>query len=200
MLEDLPPVSSGYIRLVLFPDSDTRDLLHADVLKWCDTDLDLLGHIQIRRRKVYIDVHHTISHELRERLNFRGRCTVAENSLHDMEWHFVRLGVGRNHGLNLGLLKKLIKKYEAGPIGKISINNSYTLIGIREDKIKSLLENLKTHRINGYASQARLANEREIGKKEAKFVPNKPADDERRDDRRDNYRDDKRDSNRPPRD
>ena len=170
-MDDLPPVTSGYIRLVWFPDQDTREMLHADVLRLCDENLDNLGHIQIRRRKIYIDVMHTVSHDVRERLNEYGRCTVAENSLHQLRWVFIRLGVGRNHGLNLGYLKKLMKRLDAGPLGKISINNTYTLLGLREDKIESVVNQLKNKRINGYASQARLAEQREVGRKEAQYIP-----------------------------
>ena len=185
-MDELPPVSSGYIRLVFFPDADTRSMFHADVLRMCEEDLDLLSHIQIRRRKIYIDVHNSVSHDVRERLNAFGRCTVAENSLHAMRWHFIRLGIGRNHGLNLGYLKKLMKRLNAGPLGKISINNTYTLLGLREDRIESVLNQLKQKRINGYASQARLAEQREVGRREAHYVPEstrssaKPIDSNRR--------------------
>ena len=67
-----------------------------------------------------------------------------------------------------------MKRIEAGPLGKININNTNTLIGIREDFIKHVITALSAKRINGVASQIRIAHERETGKKDANFNFNKP--------------------------
>lgn len=173
-MEALPPVQAGYIRFVLFPEEKTWKLDPGMLIKMCQCGPEHVGHIQIKRQKVYIDIHNAVSHQVREALQEHGRCTVAENGLEQLKWSFIRLGIGRNHGLNVGQLKKLMKRIKAGPLGKISINNSYTLIGLREDFIKQALQQLSGMRINGFASQARFAQEREVGRREAQFQANKP--------------------------
>ncbi len=174
-MDPLPPVEAGYIRLVLFPEVETWHLTPGMIVGYCAVDLEKVGHIQIKRQKVYVDVHNSVSHDVRERLNEHGRCTVAENGVELLKWQFIRLAVGRNHGLNVGQLKKLMKRIEAGPLGKISINNTNTLIGIREDFVKHVIAELSSKRINGVASQIRLAHDRETGKKEAHFNFEKPS-------------------------
>ncbi len=173
-MEPLPPVQAGYIRFVLFPETKTWLLTPGMVIEWCGCDNEKISHIQIKRQKIYIDIHNSVSHAVRENLQAHGRCSVAENGNEQLKWHFIRLGVGRNHGLNVGQLKKMMKRIEAGPLGKISINNTYTLIGLREDFVRETVEKLSRMRINGIASQARLAQEREVGRKEAQFHRPKP--------------------------
>lgn len=168
-MEEIEPVLAGYVRLVLYPRQATNTLTPGEIVTWSDTSTEFIGPLMIGRTQVLIDIHCHHSKNACESLGKHGSCCIAQSGVHKMEWHFIRLAIGRNQGLGISHLKRIMGAAQNGPLGKISINNTYSLIGIREDYVPACLQALEKKRINGFRCQARLAEENEIGRKEPRF-------------------------------
>ncbi|NRA38471.1 MAG: DbpA RNA binding domain-containing protein [Planctomycetes bacterium] len=169
-MEEIEPVLAGYVRLVLYPRQATPTLTPGEVVSWSDVAPEFIGPLMIGRKQVLIDIHCHHSKHACEALAKHGSCCIAQSGVHKMEWHFIRLGIGRNQGLGISHLKRIMGAAQKGPLGKISINNTYSLVGLREDFVQVCLQSLENKRINGFRCQARLAQENEIGRKEPRFT------------------------------
>jgi hypothetical protein len=74
------------------------------------------------------------------------------------DWNFrwLKLNVGRNHGLTLGQLRKVLAAADALPLGKFNINNTHTMVGVQDQKAAGIVARLADARINGQAVRPEL--------------------------------------------
>ena len=64
--------------------------------------------------------------------------------------------VGRNHGLTIGQLRKLLVTADALPLGKFNINNTHTMVGVQDQKAAAICARMADLRINGQAVRPEL--------------------------------------------
>jgi hypothetical protein len=87
----------------------------------------------------------------RDGLSALGLTRVA-----DWNFRWLKLNVGRNHGLTIGQLRKVLVAVDALPLGKFNINNTHTLIGVQDQKAEAVLKRLADARVNGQAVRPEL--------------------------------------------
>lgn len=107
-----------------------------------------IGHASVLGNKGLVDVHIADGKTARVALEQLGSTRLT-----DWEWRWLRLAIGRNHGLSIGQLRKVMQNADAHPLGRIAINNTHTLVGVQDFKLPALLEYLGNQRINGFASK-----------------------------------------------
>ncbi len=163
----LPPVADGFLRIIVrLPPGD---LTPGDLARWAGVDLDQLGPIAVLPGEGAVDVAHAAAKTARGMLSRLGPTRLV-----DWQWRWMRLGIGRNHGLSIGQLRKLMLAADALPLGRISINNTHSMVGIQDFRLSAVLAKLATVRVNGFALRAEGLPPGK-GPGSAAFVPNRPA-------------------------
>ena len=64
--------------------------------------------------------------------------------------------IGRNHGISMGQLRKILQAADALPLGRISINNTHTLVGLQDFKIPAVMAKLTPLKINGFSPRPEM--------------------------------------------
>jgi hypothetical protein len=143
----LPPVADGYLRIVvrLFRD----DFTPGDIARYAGVGPELIGPIAVLTGEAAIDVTYAAAKTARGHL-----ARLGPTRLVDWQWRWMRLGIGRNHGLSIGQLRKLMLAADAMPLGKISINNTHSMVGIQDFRLAAVLAKLASTRVNGFALRA----------------------------------------------
>jgi hypothetical protein len=95
-----------------------------------------------------VDVRTELGRSAREHLERLGPTRLV-----GWQWQWLKLSIGRNHGLNIGQLKKVMLSVDALPLGRILINNTHTLVGLQDFKLPAVLARMTTLRVNGYAAR-----------------------------------------------
>jgi len=143
----LPPVADGYLRIVVRLVRD--DFTPGEIARYAGVDPDHLGPIAVLGGEAAVDVTYAMAKTAR---GFLAR--LGPTRLVDWQWRWMRLGIGRNHGLSIGQLRKLMLAADAMPLGKISINNTHSMVGIQDFRLGAVLAKLATTRVNGFALRA----------------------------------------------
>jgi hypothetical protein len=154
MMDELPPLRDGYLRL-------TVALQHAmtpgALAKACGVALEELGPVVVGHGQAAIDVRLAAAGAARDALTAAvGPVQVGERPRSRLEhgWCWMRLGLGRNHGLNLGRLRKLLDAAEVRPVGRIKLNNTHTVVGVPADDYERIVAAINATRVNGYPPKA----------------------------------------------
>ncbi|MHC5068560.1 MAG: DbpA RNA binding domain-containing protein [Planctomycetota bacterium] len=146
-METAPPPKPGFARLAVL--LSKSGLTNADVARATGVDLDHLGPVLIFGHQALVDVAAAHCEAACEALNALGPVQVVSAADVTTTWLWLRLEVGRNHGLTLAHLRKVLDRNGAGDLGRIHVNNSHSLVGIREDRITDLIAALADQVING---------------------------------------------------
>lgn len=110
--------------------------------------LDDLGPVLVLEGSAVVDVRTELGRSAREHLERLGPTRLV-----GWQWQWLKLSIGRNHGLNIGQLKKVMLSVDALPLGRILINNTHTLVGLQDFKLPAVLARMATLRVNGYAAR-----------------------------------------------
>lgn len=147
-MEALPSLAIGYVRLeVRFRlASGSPPPTPGELVRASNCHPDELGPIMVAGINAVVDVRHAAAGKARDGLGALGLVRVAD---HNFRW--IRLMVGRNHGLTIGQLRKVLVAADALPLGKFNINNTHTMVGILDQKAQAVVDRLATTRVNGAA-------------------------------------------------
>ncbi len=149
-MDTLPPPSQGFVRiqvrLLRAPQLTPGELAQA-----AGVALDDLGPVQILNGFGVVDVRTVHGRVTRDRLEQFGPTKLV-----DWQWQWVKLHIGRNHGLNIGQFRKVMQNVDALPMGRILINNTHSMVGLHDYKIPTILARMSTLRVNGYAARAEV--------------------------------------------
>jgi hypothetical protein len=147
-MDEAPPVADGFVRIaVKLPRGESYT--PGELTKLAGVDLEALGPIVVNENEARVDVRVAVGKTARASLE-----RVGPTRLEGWSWRWLRLGVGRNHGLSIGQLKKIMQAADALPLGRIQIQNTHSLVGIQDFKLDALLERLAPLRVNGFAARA----------------------------------------------
>ncbi len=148
-MHGLPSVKPGFVRLgVSLPQ---REMTPGQVASATGVDLDAVGLIEVRPGHAVVEVRHDLARLARNHLDRLGPTELMAYS-----WQWLRLSIGRNHGVTLGQLKKLMQQVDALPLGKYNLNNTHSLVGIHDYKGPAVFTKLQSVRINGYMVRPEL--------------------------------------------
>jgi hypothetical protein len=146
-MSDLPAPAPGFVRIhVRLPHRTTPT--PGEVARHAGVALDDLGPVQVLDGAALVDVRTEHGRSAREHLERLGPTRLV-----GWQWQWLKLGIGRNHGLNIGQLKKVMQGVDALPLGRILVNNTHTLVGVQDFKLPAVLARLGTLRVNGYAAR-----------------------------------------------
>ncbi len=147
MRNELPYLAPGFVRISvrLRPGADSTPGAIARATGLAAEDL---GPIIIQGSDATVDVRSEQGRNARSGLSQFGPTQLIER-----RWLWMRLSIGRNHGLSMGQLRKILQTADALPIGKIIIQNTHSLIGLTETKLDSVIARLMPLRINGYPAR-----------------------------------------------
>lgn len=141
---DLPDIAPGFVRIELRFRLPGPPPTPGDVARASGVHPEDLGPILVAGTNAVVDVRSTAAPRARTGLDTLGITRVA-----DWNWRWLRLNVGRNHGLTVGQLRKVMAAAEALPLGRFNIQNTHTLVGILDQKTQAVCARLADARING---------------------------------------------------
>ena len=150
-METLPPLALGYLRIEVRFRLPGAPPTPGDLVRATGVHPDELGPIMVAGVNAVVDVRSPLVHRAREGLSALGLTRVA-----DWNFRWLKLNVGRNHGLTLGQLRKVLAAADALPLGKFNINNTHTMVGVQDQKAAGIIERLAAIRINGQAVRPEL--------------------------------------------
>src|SRR5277367_5171391 len=101
-MESLPAIATGFVRI-------TVRLAHAGGLT-SGVQPDQLGPVAVHSEEGSLDVRAELGKQVRERLERLGATRLV-----GWEWQWLKLHVGRNHGLSMGQLRKIMQTVDALP-------------------------------------------------------------------------------------
>ena len=146
-MDQLPALASGFVRIHLrLSRGDAKT--PGELASWCGVPLEQVGPIAVAEngREAWVDVRLEAGRPARAQLERLGPTRLV-----DWQWQWLKLGIGRNHGLSMGQLRKIMHNADAGTVGRIHIQNTHTLVGLQDFKLGTVCERLSLSRINGYA-------------------------------------------------
>ncbi len=148
-MSDHPPRKPGYVRIALRlpPGEWTAGRLAGA----CGIDLDHLGPIAVEGYKALVDVQIEHFKAARSALEKLGPTGLVE-----VRFVWLRLAIGRNHGVTLGQLKKILLAADAFPLGRFNLNNTHSVVGIQDHRADAVVAKLAGTRLNGYAVRPEL--------------------------------------------
>jgi len=167
--EQIPELAQGFVRLAVLLEAPEQATPGA-IARSSGVELDDLGPVLVLDGQALIDVRQEQSETARRALEALGPTQVVAHSRIVHDWHWLRIQIGRNHGLTIGQLGKILTRAQVGPIGRIHIQNTHTLIGLRDDYIDAAESRLADTRINGAATRPSRPRPDEI-RESAAFIP-----------------------------
>lgn len=141
---DSPP--PGYTRISVLLE---RPATPGALAQACACDPDALGLITVEENQAVVDIISDYSLEARKGLETFGPTQLHSRTTVPIRWTWLRLSVGRNHGLTIGHLRKIMERSGATSLGRIHINNSHALIGVRETEFAAICEHFAEQKVNG---------------------------------------------------
>ncbi len=144
---ELPPLPTGHVRIRLRLPLGSA-LTPGGIARASGLAAEDLGPIVIHGREAYIDVRAAAGRNARDNLRPVGPTEMIER-----HWGWLRIAIGRNHGLSMGQLKRILQRADALPAGRILIQNTHTLVGLTDDRLPLVIEKLRTVKINGFAAR-----------------------------------------------
>jgi hypothetical protein len=160
-----PPLAAGFVRIAvtLLP---SRAPTPGEVAHATGLPPEQIGPVVVLPGEALVDVHGEHLRIARNGLDRLGRTRVA-----GLAWCWLKLHVGRNHGLSMGQFRRIMADAESGPLGKIRINNTHTLIGVQEFRARGVAERLGAKRINGYVVRPEVLPLQARGLGDPAFIP-----------------------------
>lgn len=140
------PVKPGYVRLAVTLPPGRPLPTPGDLVRLSGVALEHLGPIAVEPRQATVEVEVEASKAARDALAKLGFTQVV-----DWHWRWLKVNLGRNHGLTLNQLKKLLSAADAGRLGKINLNNTHSMIGIQDYRLPGVVAKLASAKLNGYA-------------------------------------------------
>jgi hypothetical protein len=140
------PVKPGFVRLAVKLAPGRPLPTPGDLVKLSGVALEHLGPIAVEPGQATVEVEVEASKVAREALARLGLTQVV-----DWHWRWLKISLGRNHGLTLNQLKKLLAAADAGRLGKINLNNTHSLVGIQDYRLPQVVAKLSSAKLNGYA-------------------------------------------------
>lgn len=150
-METLPPLAPGYVRVEVRFRLPGAPPTPGDLVRATGVHPDELGPIMVAGVNAVVDVRSPMVQRARDGLTALGLTRVA-----DWNFRWLKLNVGRNHGLTLGQLRKVLAAADALPLGKFNINNTHTMVGVQDQKAAGIVARLADTRINGQAVRPEL--------------------------------------------
>jgi hypothetical protein len=149
-METLPPPAAGFVRVsVRLPRGEAYT--PGELARLSGLAAEHLGPVQVHEGEGTVDIPAAMGKTVRERLE-----RVGPTKLVGWQWQWLKLHLGRNHGLAIGQLRKIMLKVDALPLGRIDIRNTHSLIGIQDFKLPAVMERLSALRINGFAARPEI--------------------------------------------
>ena len=125
-METLPDPTPGFVRIqVRLPRHGQTT--PGELVRMSGVALEDLGPVQVLEGSALVDVRANQGKTAREHLE-----RIGSTRLVAWQWLWLKLHIGRNHGLNIGQLKKVMLNVDALPLGRILVNNTHTLVGVQE--------------------------------------------------------------------
>ena len=146
-MDELPAIASGYVRITVRL-ARCEGMTPGELACASGMQPDQLGPVAIIGGEGVVDVPAELGKQARERLERLGPTRLV-----GWEWQWLRLNVGRNHGLSMGQLRKIMQTVDALPLGRIAVNNTHTLVGLQDFKIPAVLARLAVLKINGFSAR-----------------------------------------------
>ncbi|GDY14107.1 hypothetical protein LBMAG53_29850 [Planctomycetota bacterium] len=147
-MDQLPPPAAGQVRIRVRLPPETR-MTPGELVLAAGVPIERIGPIHIARHDATIDVAAESGRVARAQLD-----RIGQTALVDWNWRWVRIGLGRNHGLSMGRLRKLLLDADALPAGRIHLNNTHTLVGVQDFRLPAVLAAMAAMRVNGLAVPA----------------------------------------------
>jgi len=149
-MESLPAIATGFVRITVRL-AQANGLTPGELARLAGVQPDQLGPVAVHSDEGVVDVRAELGKQVRERLERLGATRLV-----GWEWQWLKLHVGRNHGLSMGQLRKIMQAVDAMPLGRIAVNNTHTLVGVQDFKIPPVLARLAALKINGFAARAEV--------------------------------------------
>ena len=144
-MSELPPVKPGFVRIgVRLPAGNATT--PGQLAAACNVAMDHVGPIMVQDHEAFVEVAYDAARQARFGLD-----RVGPTRLLQWSWQWLKLSIGRNHGLTIGQLRKLMQSVDASPLGRLHVNNTHSLVGLQDFKLPPVLAKLETVRINGFA-------------------------------------------------
>ncbi len=153
-MSDLPPVAAGYVRLLVHLPA-RHELTPGVFAKTTGLAAEFLGHIALGPGYGAVDVIAAHGREARNQLQRLGAVQLIERN-----WVWLRMGIGRNHGLGMGQFRKIMITAGAKALGRIIIQNTHTLVGLPDDVGTVVAKHLMHVKVNGYHVRPTLMDPR----------------------------------------
>jgi hypothetical protein len=163
---ELPPLQAGYIRIAVALRRGEA-YTPGDIARAAGIPVEHISHIVLSPDQAYIDVRPEFGRQARDHLAELGRTELIER-----HWQWLKLGLGRNHGISMGQLRRIMQTADALPLGRIIISNTHTMIGLQDHKMPTVLQRLSSLKINGFAARP-AALPQGVGPGPAEYVPNR---------------------------
>lgn len=146
-MDALPNPVPGFVRIsVRLPRGE--QYTPGELARLSGAAVEDLGPVQVGEGEATVDVLMEHGRATRDRLERLGPTKLV-----GWQWQWLRLSVGRNHGLSIGQLKKVMLMADAAPLGRINIQNTHTLVGVQDFKLPAVMTRLSTMRVNGYTAR-----------------------------------------------
>ena len=147
-VDDLPELKPGYVRLSVMP-RRADDLTPGAAARAAGIPLDELGNVTVVGSRIYVDTK--LDHALvaKDGLSSLGPVKIARSKTIEYGYQWIRFQVGRNHGLTIGQLRKTLARAGISAVGRITIRNTFTLIGLRDDMLPKAEAHFADVKLNG---------------------------------------------------
>jgi len=147
-VDDLPPLQTGYTRLAVLLERE-REITPGAVASRLGIALEELGPVLVLGDQAVVDVDNDFANRARQALEELGPVQEIGRKVQPTRFVWLRVAVGRNHGLTMAHLRKLLTRADAGPLGRIRVNNTHSLVGLRDDHVEAVIAHLRDQRLNG---------------------------------------------------
>jgi hypothetical protein len=162
-----PERASDHVRFAVYTKKSDR-FTPGEIARLTGLEPDQIGFIAIESDHILVDVHKTCKQAVRSRLVEIGGCKLLEDA--PFLWRWLRLAIGRNHGLTMRKLRSVLESAEAQPVGRIHLNNAYTLVGLREDRWEPTLAALANTSVSGIPLRPREADRHESRSEDPRYT------------------------------
>lgn len=170
---EAPPLAAGYVRLAILA-PEQGELTPAIIARASGLTAEQLGFIAVEGDQAIVDVVASCGQEARERLGQFGAVQLQGDATVRPGFRWLRLGVGRNHGLTPTHLKKILSRAGATVLGRFHIRNTHVVVGIREDHWDQAVDQLANAKVNGVAARPGEPAEHERPRGGAAFIGRRP--------------------------
>jgi len=139
-----PPLAAGFVRLAVR--LRTGESTPGAIARATGIPPEHIGPVIVSGDSALVDVRAEHGRDARD-----GLIRIGATQLIERHWQWLRIAIGRNHGLTMGQLRRIMHVADALPLGRISISNTHTLIGLLDNKLAGVVERMSAQRVNGYA-------------------------------------------------